>query len=310
MSTVRVYKSTDPGAPPHPSATRGSMAALLRACLVTGYGSGEDFKAPAGWEEPFAEAGNIACFRALEGARQFYQIDDTQADADVTVMRSFESMSDVATGQGQWGNEYFGKWYSATYPGTAWIVAADERTVYVWLMSRGGMIPHGFGEYDSLLTDDPYNSFVAGHESPGYLPYSSSTAVAHLSTSQLPGTSGNNFDVHKSLCGVFGAQSNVVAMGRRAGVIGSDGTWLSQPDIDGLNFMTSPLFISCRTVDENGLYLYRGKFRGLFAPMASLPVSDGTEITVDGRVLLAINHCPYTSSYEGQLLLDITGSWD
>ncbi len=39
MSTVRVYRSTDPGAPPHPSATRGSMAALIRACLVAGYGN-------------------------------------------------------------------------------------------------------------------------------------------------------------------------------------------------------------------------------------------------------------------------------
>jgi len=306
MSTVRVYKSTDSGAPAHPSSTRGSMAALLRACLVTGYGTGEDYKAPAGWEEPFAEIGNIACFRALEGARQFFQIDDTQSDADVAKIRAFESMSDVATGAGLWGEAYFGKWFDVTYS-QAWWVIADKRTVYVWLSSRYGMIPHGFGEYDSTVTNDPYNSFLAGHDTSSYLPYGN--VWCHLSYMANVGTN-TKFKVHKSIAGTMGAGTSLVAMGN-SGPPGGGNNYTDISALPGQNFIYVPAAISCAYAEEGSKYLVRGKLRGIYQPLAGFPVGHGTEIVDIDRILLALDFRPSSNVlYNGQLLTDITGSWD
>ena len=47
---VRVYKSTDPGAPVL-SGTAGSLIGVLRVCLVDGYGT----MAPAGWSMPYTD---------------------------------------------------------------------------------------------------------------------------------------------------------------------------------------------------------------------------------------------------------------
>jgi hypothetical protein len=374
MSTVRVYRSTDPGAPAHPSATLGSQAAQLRACLVTGYGNisitslvvsgavatatvdggntlgigtvieisgatpttlnGEwrinaadasTFSFPAtgiadcaamgtitatipgaGWEEPFAESGNIACFRAFEGARQFYQIDDTQADADVAKVRAFESMSDVSTGQGQWGAKYFGKRFDATYS-QEWIVFADERTVYVWLSSRYGMIPHGFGEFDSTVTNDPYNSFCAGHNTASYLPYGNIWFDLNYSASV-----GRNskFSVHKSIYGTTGAGTSMVALGN-AGPPGGGNNYTDVSQIEGQNFMYLPVAISCIAADENSQYLVRGKLRGIYQPLAGFPITHGETYIDDGKTLLALDVRPSANiTYNGQLHTDISGSWD
>lgn len=155
----RIFKHTDVNAPGITFSARGSLAALLRACLIDGYGATLPV---GGWSEPFAETNSIAVFRADAGARQFYQINDRDNDADVARMNAFESMSDVEIGAGQWcANRYFGKHYNDSIYG--WVVLANESSVHILFPSRYGWVPHFFGEYDSTWSNNPYNSCVIGH---------------------------------------------------------------------------------------------------------------------------------------------------
>jgi len=53
-SQFTIYSSNDYGAPVLNGLT-GSLLAVLNACLVTGYGTGQYYKAPAGWLKPFGD---------------------------------------------------------------------------------------------------------------------------------------------------------------------------------------------------------------------------------------------------------------
>jgi len=309
MSTVRVYKSTDPGAPPHPSALRGSMAALLRACLVTGYGSGDDAKASAGWEEPFTESGNYAVFRALTGARQFFQIDDNQADADVTAVRAFESMVDVTGGGGLWlasspTNCYFGKRYSGsdTYS-TSWLVIADEVTCYVFLNSVNGFVAHGFGEYQSYLDDNPYNSFFAGHNYNAGLPSSASEQVAIGLVREL-GYGGILF-LHRDISlGSVAAVGLVPLAGVNTNNPGGAG-FVSASTYPGRSYPVCPLEIGGGAKSVVG-----GRLRGLYAPLANRPKTHLETFSHDGKTFMAVNYANHSNAgWYGQFWVDITGSW-
>lgn len=59
---VKLYKWDDEGAPSH-QYVEGSIKTILKACLVTGYGEGDQRKEPLGWEIKFEEA-NQAVFQS------------------------------------------------------------------------------------------------------------------------------------------------------------------------------------------------------------------------------------------------------
>jgi len=309
MSTVRVYKSTDSGAPAHPTATKGTMAALLRACLVTGYGS----KAPAGWSEPHVESGNIACFRAPEGAQQFFQLADTQAtNVNVAVMAGFESMSDVATGQGGWGSKYFGK-RSTVVGSTAWWVVADERTVYVFLDTTRGLTGHVFGEYRSFVDDDPYNSLIGGHQNAGGV-YTISGPSPNANAGVLflnPGkkvTDTFTATVSSFYDGPSHAKNGVSTIGptglanNSAFINGA----LQFPVVAALSYpVVTPYIIN----GSNGSVC--GRYRGIYCPLAFRPKTHGTTFELGGKTFLPLDLGYGTGGdTHGQVWLDTTGTWE
>ncbi len=304
--TVHVYQSTDPGAPVHPSSTRGSMAALLRACLVTGYGAGDSWFDPAGWEEPFVEANNCACFRATSGARQFFQIDDTQTSANVTLMRAYESMSDAETGEGNWASRYFGKFYSSD-TATSWMVISDERTCYVFLRGKyGNVVPHGFGEFASCADDDPYNSFVVGHGGSSVMEYASTSPLIFCDS--ITSTASRTGTVHKSHSG---DSSVFQTLSVGAGVIGyrngSSGFADTATD-DGVGWYALPLLIKA-VADVNGTVgggLLRGMLRGVHQPLVDLGTNFAT-VTIGGNPFWAFETDGNNYNF-GQLLI-AAGDW-
>lgn len=315
MSTVRVYRSTDPGAPAHPSATRGSMAALLRACLVTGYGSGENFKAPAGWEEPFPESGNIAVFRALAGARQFFQIDDTQSSNNGALMRGFDSMSAVSSGMGWNAEAFFGKDSGGTYGKTQWWVVADERTCYIWLDGRYGLVPLGFGEAASFVEDNPYNSFIAGHEGP-VLPSATTTsrAVAFCQARAFDSSTTGTVPIYlragvtSALVSNSSAQGSIAAMGQNPSGLAVIGPNInSVPTGRGITYPVQVPLLACTAPLDK---LPWGYLRGIYYPNAYRPKNHGDGFLWQGRQMLALNIKPNsTDGYNDQMWVDITGSW-
>lgn len=306
MSTVRIYKSTDPGAPAHPSDELGSMAALLRACLVTGYGTGEDFRQPAGWDEPFAESGNYAVFRAASGCRKFYQIDDNQSSANVTVCRSYDSMADVATGMGLRGERYFGKWYNATYS-LKWLVIADEKTAKVFLQYRYGLIPHEIGEFYSYASGDPYKSLVLGHQTTTGLPAGYYTPFLNLSSS-LGVASQPYIHLDADLYGER-APAGYADAGLAAGLGEAYANQTEDfPEDSGVSYPVIPAFLTCST--PTPINAVRGHLRGVSMPIAKCPKTDGEVFTLDGKQTLVVTIVTSSESYSTQIFVDISGSWE
>ncbi|MDX9896532.1 MAG: hypothetical protein RBS34_13880 [Desulfofustis sp.] len=304
--TVRVYKSTDTGAPAHPSATLGSMAALLRACLVTGYGT----QTAAGWEEPFTESSNYAVFRALSGARQFFQIDDNQADADVAAIYAFEAMSDVQTGTGQWvtssdSYRHFGKRQNATDAySTSWLVVADELTCYVFLNCQYGLIPFGFGEFQSYRDDNPYRSFIGGHGYTSGLPAGGYPTALHPANAVT--TINGYLYVHRGMDYSARVGTSIVApyslpTGK---ALGGD-NYLDDDAYSGFSYPVLPAMIGGGNF--NAPY---GQLRGMYAPCANQPKTHLEQFTHDEMTMLAVNFATATTpGYYGQFWIDITGSW-
>lgn len=312
MSTVRVYRNTDPGAPPHPSATRGSMAALLRACLVTGYGSGENFKAPAGWEEPFAESGNYAVFRALQGARQFYQINDSTANTNITIMSGFEAMSGVTTGTGQWGEKYFGKTVSTGGPPSNWIVIADQRTSYVFLDTTRGLTGHMIGEYSSFYEDDPYNSLIAGHpQSTGLY----SLASTNVNTNGAVLFASHGRDVGTTFVTTLTTLGEGPSHNKRGirpasphGKLnnGYFSDAVATPQEPGKKYPVVPV-----NLISGSTGFLCGRFRGVLAPLMHRPKPHNVPFEHDGKTILPLDLGYGTGGgTHGHIWMDITGSWE
>lgn len=120
----RLFKSTDAGAP-QLYGTSGSVKALLKAVLVTGYGS----TLPLGWTMPY-EVGNVCVFRMSAGTKTFIRLDDNATDPNIAYIRGFSSMIDVNNGSEPTPQlmdmPFIHKKYSSGASATPWWVIGDE----------------------------------------------------------------------------------------------------------------------------------------------------------------------------------------
>ena len=194
---VRVYKSTDPGAPVL-DGTAGSLISVLRACLVDGYGT----QAPAGWSMPYTDGltpPQRAHFRqATRAGWEAYDIEildngNTGFEADRADYAAFWGWGG-ATGLGQGtlafpvrtSNGVFVR-KSATTDATprAWLVVASERAFHFVLYHAAASnylaAYHGF--FGDLLTvgqNDNTAVLAAGSSDPSY-----PSGIAHQGTIEV-----------------------------------------------------------------------------------------------------------------------------
>lgn len=176
--TVVVYSSNDASAPSL-SGTANSLANLLNACLVTGYGS----KAAAGWAREFLGT-NKAVFRAASGNRMRLRVDDTGTQEARVV--GYETMTDVDTGTNPFPT-------TAQVSGGMYVRKSDtaDATVRSWYMIATGILFHlfidtgapsadpatagtaarssgmTFGEFNSFKAGDTYNTIIIAQVSTG-----------------------------------------------------------------------------------------------------------------------------------------------
>jgi hypothetical protein len=128
----------------------------------------------AGWTKPFTGT-NKAAFRQGTGSNQFYaRIQDDgggTGGAKEALARGFESMTDVDTGLGDFptvAQSSFGsvirKSVTADSVVRTWVLVADARTFYLFILSEGDTVQRafGFGEFYSLLAGDNFRCFIAG----------------------------------------------------------------------------------------------------------------------------------------------------
>jgi hypothetical protein len=253
----------------------------------------------AGWEEPYPESGNYACFRAIKTGAKFYQIDDN-VDADVTLMTMFDSMSDTITGTGANGSNYFGK-YSSGKP-TDWVVIADNVTCCVLLHGDYyGWAFHTFGEFYSYLPSDQSKEIILGHTSQSSFDcrsYSIITNPIDITTTTIsrPGVlSSGLFLLSPMNAGVIraiGPPENYSLIPR-----------LQTPYDGSYEYIVHPVRITAE-----GELAARGNLRGIYVPEATNPKADNTVFTHNERNYIAITiHDLYTYSF--QLFVDITG-WE
>lgn len=167
--TVRVYQSTDVGAPVLGTTSDGSLITILRACLVDGYGS----RTPQGWTMPFSDLPNkLACFQSVSG--DIIRVDDN-IDYRWATVSGFKTMTDVNTGTEEYPNSvqlgggYHYRVYkrnssSAQYDG--WIVIASDNWFYYYNIHNEttNSRPSGFffGQYDCLNPSFTENYIITG----------------------------------------------------------------------------------------------------------------------------------------------------
>lgn len=177
----QIFSSTDIGAP-QLSGVSGSLLSILRAILVSGYGSGENQKSGLGWSEEFTGNGK-ACFRGdpIFGSGYYVRIcDDSSSECLNTPclarIQGFESMDGVDSGnntvplssQSPAGPFIF-KSLAAGGTSRAWWAIGNSCFVYFFVDWCGigidGANPFIFGDLVSRIAGDRH-CFVIGASPP------------------------------------------------------------------------------------------------------------------------------------------------
>jgi hypothetical protein len=119
--TVRVYKSTDVGAPTI-GRTAGALITLLDACLVNGYGA----KAGAGWTKPFTGT-NQAVFKQGAGSSQRYLYVNDSISVDYAAIAGACTVTSISSVLEQFPTtaRYMDK------PDAGWMLVANEKFFFL-----------------------------------------------------------------------------------------------------------------------------------------------------------------------------------
>jgi hypothetical protein len=175
--TVRLYRSTDAGAPQLGSV--GAIRSILKACLVTGYGS----RTPAGWSMPFEDAANSKCVFKQGGTDGRYLWIDNSESYRYAKVNGYMSMSDIDAGTEPLcenftdGVGYFsGTAYSTN---TDWILIASDRFFYFLPSSQTKIYTHAvfFGDVEMIGEPSEYNLAIACYTTSSYASSSSFSSM-------------------------------------------------------------------------------------------------------------------------------------
>lgn len=166
---VTVYTSADASAPVLANAN-GSLIAVMKACLVDGYGA----KAAAGWTRPYSGT-NLAAFQQGAGGNgRLLRVSDSGNDttgARRIAVRAYEGMTAISTGTGPFptvamisGNGSSVSYRSASSSASAmpWRMYATQSFFHL-LVDTYPEVPGtrvsylGFGSFVSYLGGDSYN---------------------------------------------------------------------------------------------------------------------------------------------------------
>jgi hypothetical protein len=179
VSQFTKYTSSDASGPGTMSGTVGSVLTVLDACLVNGYSG----KTAAGWTKPFANSGNIGCYKQGSGSGFSLVINDNgtgTAGAQEFFATGWQTLagigSPVGSGTGQFptpaqlltnGEVVARKSAAASGVGRGWVVFADSSTFYLFIASgdlTGCYMDFGFGNCYALegLSSDPYCCIIMG----------------------------------------------------------------------------------------------------------------------------------------------------
>ena len=321
---VTVYRSTDSGAPAL-TAQAGTLLNVLRACLVTGYGS----KAAAGWSEPFTASGNVGVFRqgAKTGRRQFYlRVQDTPGNrAWLSLFEEMTSLNDGTNRVPIAGQDTPTAWKSAAWGGDGtprpWLVIADHRTFYLFVEphSDGRRVLSAWaGDFYSLVEQDQYGVALAGLYDRDPPDAGDGWRLRSLTLSTAVNRADNTI--------VYLARDQSwLAVSQQAGLHANPAQLLNEapggPNLrQGTNPADGKIWVSPIWVHEPPTMSIRGRLRGLLAPaVAAGALSDLSEIQgsglLAGRTYLWVRfntvvRMDYMSLQLGALLVEVSDTWE
>lgn len=269
MAVPTVYRSTDAGAPVVSPTTLGSVLAVIRACLVDGYGS----KSPAGWTEEFTDApNNTAVFRnstAAGGTGCYVRVSDNNS---AIVYRpvgitTYASMSDVDTGTAGTPERYIYRRPNNVNTATGWALVATAKAFWlnVWSLSGGLAGLAGAGDAISFVASDAYRYFCAG-STVNYNPNVSWLGShGHGPGSVTDGGLSFARD-HLGISGPVGYGSLI----RWANTALGSGGYPATPSVTGADNACAPYYLA-------GAAVLRGRLPGVFVPLHAVSaIAPGT----------------------------------
>lgn len=316
--TVRVYKSTDAGAPVL-TGEAGKLTTLLATCLHDGIDGGQ---AGAGWTVAYTGSNELA-LRAEGGTQAYLSVQDNAPGAGGTKearTRGYEVMSDIATGTGpfptttQLTNGIIIR-KSATADATArpWILIADNTRFYLFIEtgdSSGNWAGFFFGDILSFKNStDAYCGMIIGRTaenvngmSSEYYEYLDMFALGNGNTTNGHYISRNHLGTEGALqCGKICDHSRTQTSTNTYRIGGGSFVMPYPAPVDGGLHM-SPLFVTHVTS------ALRGKLPGCWAPLHNRPLAHGTTFSgtgaLSGKTFMAIN-----ASSDGQLMLETSDTW-
>lgn len=281
-----IYKSADASAPVLTGQV-GALTAVLKACLVSGYGS----QTAAGWTNPYTGTNQEVFLQGGSGIKKYFQIDDNGPGAGAAKearMWGFETMSAYNTGTGQFPaagtNPCMRK--SATADATVrdWIVAADAKTCHMWMLNgdvAATWSSFSFGDLYSFRPADQWKGYVCGRTTENSASGSGIEVLIQflpnsLSAGNQAGMSGQrSYTGFGGPCALWNAGGNGVlsTMGLSGNAAATTATrgGMTFPNGAGGTLQLTPLRIN------QGTTLLRGRFRGLYCgehPVASFNDQD------------------------------------
>jgi len=298
-SQFTIYTSSDANGPGLIFGAAGDVLRVLDLCLVNGY-TGKAAPSPA-WTKPFANSGNIGCYKQGAGAQMSLLINDngknvtsTFKEAWVTGWESIASIADpVGTGVGQFplpaqmlttGHVVLRKSNTAdSTNGRQWILFADAYTFYFFINTGDGTATY----YGTLFFGDMY-SFKGSTDAYRCL------LIGNGQENSFAGATVNSAD---QIATLFQGAANHPGhyMPRSYTGIGTSIQWLKQGDFSKTNNSSGgPLLgvVQPPNGPDNGYY------------MSAVTVAELISLSIRGRVRGMFHIChPLATFADGQLLL-------
>jgi hypothetical protein len=317
MSQFTIYRSTDASAPTV-SGTAGDLTALLDACLVNGYGT----KANAGWSIAYT-ATNRRAYRGGSGTQLYFRVQDDAGGtggAKEALIRGFETMSDVNTGTNAFpatsltANSYTIRKSSTADSNThPWIVAADNKTCYVFIQTADlTNVYHAvsFGDFYSLVAGDVWNAYISGRGSEN-TGQGVSTDLDNFQGSIVPNNPAVTMSVARNYNGAVGLQTYHRVTTWGMSVNGISASLLPFPNPADNGIYLSRVFFGQQNSTPPGHV--RGYFRGYWGWLHNGGVNDGDTFSgsgdLTGKTFLIIKNSPNAvSNNQGLFVIETSNT--
>lgn len=265
---VTVFKSTDPGAPVLSSA-EGALKTVLKACLVTGYGT----KTALGWEA-LSESDFEITFRSRhEKATKCCLVVDNKTQKAQARVSAFVTHADAVANNGsvgRFGSYKFSYTSSDRVENKWWLIGHGRAFIFI---AAGYNTPSTrfiyFGDFATAAAGDNYNcAFLCSHDS-------SYDAIQGSTTSPFAGVVGEYYSFFaKSYDGLsIAARAGTLSMCKQS-VNSIKGVY---PNVISGGFSASEIYLVEASGSNSGGGI-RGILGGVFWSYDSMvSVADGTD---------------------------------